>query len=246
MLLCCLGDLILDVIVRLDRPLAPGDDTTARTLLRPGGQAANVAVWAAELGADARFAGRLGEDAAGRLVREELAARGIAAVGDPVERTGVVVSLVGTDGTRTMASDRAPDLESVDPAWIAGADVLHVSGYALTEEAAALRAPQVSLDLSAVSLIDDAFRARARRLAPDVVFATEAERSAFGSLDTMWVVKRGPAGIEVDGRVYPARPAQVVDTTGAGDALAAGFLVGGPELGLEAAARCVAAVGSWP
>ncbi len=59
-------------------------------------------------------------------------------------------------------------------------------------------------------------------------------------------MKRGPAGIEVDGRAYPALPAEVVDTTGAGDALAAGFLVGGPELGLQAAARCVASVGSMP
>jgi ribokinase len=40
--------------------------------------------------------------------------------------------------------------------------------------------------------------------------------------------------------------AEVVDTTGAGDALAAGFLVGGIELGLEAAARCVGQLGAVP
>ncbi len=145
-----------------------------------------------------------------------------------------------------MASDRADDLDSIDPAWLAGADAVHISGYALTDAAAAVRAPRVSLDLSAVSLIDDAFRARARRLAPAVVFATEHEREAFGELDASWVVKRGAAGIDVDGRPYAALPAEVVDTTGAGDALAAGFLVGGPELGLQAAARCVASVGSMP
>jgi sugar/nucleoside kinase (ribokinase family) len=38
----------------------------------------------------------------------------------------------------------------------------------------------------------------------------------------------------------------VVDTTGAGDALAAGYLVGGAELGLEAAARCCAQPGAMP
>jgi sugar/nucleoside kinase (ribokinase family) len=37
-----------------------------------------------------------------------------------------------------------------------------------------------------------------------------------------------------------------VDTTGAGDALAAGFLIGGPELGLDAAARCCAKLGAMP
>jgi sugar/nucleoside kinase (ribokinase family) len=35
-----------------------------------------------------------------------------------------------------------------------------------------------------------------------------------------------------------------MDTTGAGDALAAGFLVGGIELGLAAAARCVSKLGA--
>ncbi len=38
----------------------------------------------------------------------------------------------------------------------------------------------------------------------------------------------------------------VVDSTGAGDALAAGFIVGGPERALDAAARCVTRLGSMP
>ena len=55
-----------------------------------------------------------------------------------------------------------------------------------------------------------------------------------------------PTGSRVDGADYPALPADVVDTTGAGDALAAGFLVGGPELAAQAAARCVAQLGAMP
>src|SRR3954454_19820346 len=218
MLICCVGDAVLDVIVRLDAPLAPGDDTRVRTTLRPGGQAANVAAWAAEGRAEPRLVARVRSDAAGALVREELAARRVTALGPGTSRTGVVVSFVAPDGARTMASDRADDLESIVPGWLAGADVVHVSGYALTDVSAAIRAPRVSLDLSAVSLLDDAFRERARRLRPDVVFATEQERAGFGELDTTWVVKRGALGIEVDGRASPAPPANVVDTTGAGDA----------------------------
>ena len=34
--------------------------------------------------------------------------------------------------------------------------------------------------------------------------------------------------------------------TGAGDALAAGYLVGGPDLAMAAAARCVAVRGAQP
>jgi ribokinase len=64
------------------------------------------------------------------------------------------------------------------------------------------------------------------------------------------VVKRGSRGVEVrtaDGvERHPPLPADVVDTTGAGDALAAGFLLGGIELGLEASSRCVGQLGAVP
>ena len=67
MVVCTLGDLTLDVIVRLGGPVAPGGDVDAEIAIGPGGQAANVAAWAAALGADARFVGRTGADDAGAL-----------------------------------------------------------------------------------------------------------------------------------------------------------------------------------
>ncbi len=78
------------------------------------------------------------------------------------------------------------------------------------------------------------------------MFANERERAAVGELETRWVVKRGADGLTRRRRDYAALDAEVVDTTGAGDALAAGFLIGGVELGLEAAARCCAKLGAMP
>src|SRR5919202_4211168 len=98
MLIVCLGDLLLDVIVRLDEPLAPGADAVAETRAGPGGQAANVAAWAVELGAEARFVGKRGGDETGRLLTAELERRGVDVVGPVGGRNGVVVSLVGPDG----------------------------------------------------------------------------------------------------------------------------------------------------
>ena len=46
--------------------------------------------------------------------------------------------------------------------------------------------------------------------------------------------------------MFPALPTRPVDSTGAGDAFAAGYLVGGVELGLQAAARAVATMGAMP
>jgi sugar/nucleoside kinase (ribokinase family) len=266
MLVCTLGDLTLDVIVRLAGPIAPGGDTDAEIRIGPGGQAANVAAWAAELGAAARFIGKTGADEAGALVRTRLVAYGVEIPGPIEGRNGSICSLVSSGGDRSMAADRgtARDLrpDEISPAWLDGCTHLHVSGYALMVEpvrGAALRAGElaraqgarISLDLASWSAIRDsgldAFRDAARALAPDVVFANEDEERVVGHLDAAWILKRGAAGCSFAGDERAALPvAQVLDTTGAGDALAAGFLVGGPDLALRAAARCVQQVGAMP
>jgi sugar/nucleoside kinase (ribokinase family) len=100
--------------------------------------------------------------------------------------------------------------------------------------------------VSAWTLVDDTFRSRVTALAPELVFATEREQEAVGSLETQWVLKRGARGLSVDGVDHPAVDVDLVDATGAGDALAAGFLVGGPELGAATAARCCVQMGAMP
>jgi ribokinase len=268
MRVCVLGDLLLDVIVRLETPVAEGDDTTAETRVGAGGQAANVAAWVTALGEEARFVGKRAGDAAGRLVEDELRSRGVDLVGPVVEgRNGVVVVLVGPNGDRTMASDRgvSPQLrpEELEMRWFRDCAWLHLSGYSLlrspideagAKAAGAVRAlgGKVSVDLASASLIRgygaERLLARLRLLEPDVVFANDEEVAAVGEeLPAATLVrKRGPHGIVVNGEALAAVPADVVDSTGAGDALAAGFIVGGPQLALETAARCVAQLGAMP
>jgi sugar/nucleoside kinase (ribokinase family) len=272
---CTLGDLLLDVVVRLREPLPRDGEAGAETRIGAGGQAANVAAWAVELGADARFVGKRASDGAGRLVAAELAERGVDVLGPTADRaSGVVISLVEPDGVRSMASDRgvAPELraEELQMRWFRGCDVLHLSGYSLfrspidqagAKAAGAVRQQggRISIDLSsaeAIRAFDTArFRHRLGQLTPDLIFGTEAEWDAAGGalpFSTTRVIKRGARGFLVDDghearpRAFVPAPAEAVDSTGAGDALAAGFLVGGPELALEAAARCVAKLGAMP
>jgi sugar/nucleoside kinase (ribokinase family) len=271
------GDVLLDVIVRLEQPLARGDDVRATTTTGAGGQAANVAAWAAFLGAQARCISKRGSDAAGELVARELEERGVELLG-PVDHgtTGVVVSVVD-GGERSMASDRgvAPTFrpDELEGKWLDGCDVLHLSGYALLREPileAALLAARVARGRNARLSVDVAawteirsfgpvrFRELLDTLAPDVLFATEAEWEMLGGAyltAPTGVIKRGARGVVViseDARLDLASVATaIVDTTGAGDALAAGFLLGGSleeaaRRGLECAARCVARVGSLP
>lgn len=265
MRVCTLGDLLLDVIVRLEEPLSPGADAAARTRTGAGGQAANVAAWVAALGSEARFVGKRADDGAGALVAQELEERGVDVRGPVVDgTTGTVVAVVAADGERTMASDRgvAPALEpgELDAAWFADCDWLHIPGYSLLRspiaeaaaEAARLGPARISVDLSSWTEIRDfganRFRERVAALDPEVVFANEQE---FDVLDgdlpgRVRVSKRGARGFSVDGREFGGSAGEAVDATGAGDALAAGFLVGGPELALEAATRCVAKLGAMP
>jgi ribokinase len=268
MLLVTLGDLLLDVIVRLDEPLAAGADANAETRTTAGGQAANVAAWAAALGAEARCVARRGDDPAGVWLAAALTAMNVDVVGPTKGRSGVVVSLVAPDGERTMASDRGTatllEPDDLDPAWFA-CDCLHISGYALlaspidtaavhAAELARAHGARLSVDLSAWTRIRAHGAARFREqldaLAPDVVFGNAEEWDELGEVGSTRVVKRGASGFDVvkdgDTRRCQARDVSVVDTTGAGDALAAGFLVGGPECAVEAAARCVAQAGAMP
>jgi sugar/nucleoside kinase (ribokinase family) len=263
-LVTTLGDVLLDVIVQLREPFEAGADALATTKTGAGGQAGNVAAWAGVLGAAARCVAKRGEDAAGRVVSTELELLGVELVGPEAGRTGVVVSIVAPDGERTMASDRgaATSLSpaDLDPDWFA-CDCLHISGYSLLEspiDTAALLAAElartsgarVSVDLSPWTTIrrygGERYRELLGRIAPDVVFGNEREWDEVGMVAGRRVVKRGADGFTVDGEAWAPRPAEVRDTTGAGDALAAGFLVGGPDLGADAAARCVARLGAMP
>jgi sugar/nucleoside kinase (ribokinase family) len=265
---CSLGDLVLDVIVRLDQPLATDADATSRIALRPGGQGANVAAWVAVLGGRSRFVGKRADDDAGTLAADHLRRLGVELVG-PVEAAGngVIVSLVQPTGERTMCADRGVATtfrpEEVDAAWFADCTHLHVSGYALLREPVRFAAAaavdharaagaRVSVDLSSWSVIRDygaeRFRSDLEQLGPDVVFANEDEDRILRGpiLGAEWILKRGAAGASFHGDEREALPVEFVDSTGAGDAFAAGWLVGGPDLALEAAARCVGQAGSMP
>jgi sugar/nucleoside kinase (ribokinase family) len=266
-MICVLGDAHVDLVVRVDQPLTPDTDTPVLTSLGPGGQAANVAAWVAELGGRSRLITARATDMAGQLVAAELAARGVEVVGPVVAgRTGVVVSLTDHGTRRSMLTDRGVgpriDATSVDPSWLDGCSWLHLSAYALLGQpaqgaalaaaaAAASRSARLSVDLSSTAAIKEygvrEFRDVLTRIGPDVLFGDRSEADLVGDLaGAELIMKLGAGGVIAGGRHYPAAPATAADSTGAGDAFAAGYLLGGIELGLTAAARAVATFGAMP
>jgi ribokinase len=271
-LVACLGDVMLDVIVEPSEAIVTDDDVPADITFAAGGQAANVATWVTALGGRARVFGPRADTGSGHLVERALTGKGVELWGATTGRMGAVLSLL-QGGTRSMATDPG-DLSWLDEVrsgpWLEGADWLFVSGYALlrtpdpqrvVETVAVARAhgTRVAVDLASASMVfrfgAAAFSALCASLRPSVVFATDAEwatsPAAFGAGGTsVLVLKHGARGASfvIDGVAddRPVVPGPVVDVTGAGDALAAGFLVGGAELAMEAAARCVAHRGAQP
>ena len=268
-MICVLGDAHLDVVVRMSGPLSEETDTLAETCLGVGGQAANVAAWVTALGGRSRLIAARGTDLGAEIVSGELAGRGVELVGPIVQgNTGVVVSLSRAGRQRSMLTDRgvgaALTADAVRPGWLDGCEWLHLSGYALAHEpmrtaaitvarAAIRRSVRLAVDLSSTAMIESygvaGFRELIISIGPDVVFGTEAEAVLLGDglpSKAGLIIKLGAEGVRVAGRHYPAVPTVPVDSTGAGDAFAAGYLVGGVELGLAAAARAVAKMGAMP
>lgn len=242
--LAVVGDLLEDVVVWLDRPLQRGTDTPARVFRSRGGSAANVAVAAARC-VPTRFVGCVGDDALGERLVAELVEAGVEVRAQRRGRTGTVVVLVDADGERTFLPDRgaAADLGPVDPADLDDVALLHVPAYglqggrtagsvrALLREAAR-RGIRTTVDASSSAVLGQIPDLREVLQHAHLVFANDAEHSELPPLHLGCTVvrKRGADATEVelaDGshRTFPVEPvAGVRDTTGAGDAFAAGWL----------------------
>jgi sugar/nucleoside kinase (ribokinase family) len=128
------GDVMVDTIVRLEGPIAVGSDRRAKIVERPGGSAANQAVWLAHFGVAVDFVGRVG---AADIERESARFRraGVEAhlAGDAARETGRLIALVDPSGERSFLTDRAANealkASDIPDALIARAALVHLSGY---------------------------------------------------------------------------------------------------------------------
>lgn len=266
--LIAVGDVMLDGA--LPEPVA-GGRVHGSIELHVGGSAANAALAAARLGAPAAVVGRVGADAAGRLVADELAAAGVEPLlaRDADARTGCVV-VVG--GVSIVADPGASArLAPADlPVPLEAGSVL-VSGYSLLQpgpEAAAraaldrARTDCLAVDAASARLVtafgaDRFFEATA---AAGILLANADEARALTGLEPaeaalalaqryrVVCVKLGRAGAIAAAGADLVRaevqPVDVADTLGAGDAFAGGFLLSlsrGEELAAALRMGCDAA-----
>lgn len=247
------GDLMVDVVVAHQGPIEQGSDTPARIRLAGGGSAANTACWLASLGEAPQLLAARGDDHLGELAAAELDAAGVAFVGPVLdgEATGTCVVLVSADGERSMLPDRGANDRLPMSAVVGGLDPMpgwvHLSGYSILHEGsrnAGRAAVSAGIAGGSVVSVDAASTAPIAAVGAgaflqwvdgaSLVLANDDEVAALGGVRAILdhvravAVKHGPAGatwtdgtrtITVDGL-----PVHAVDTTGAGDAFAAGWI----------------------
>lgn len=232
-----IGDALLDVRAAPAAPLERGSDTPARIDLLPGGQGANVAVRLARRGVPVTLVTAMGDDRAGRLLREALAVDGVDLRPLPADATGTVVVLREPRGERTMLSHRPTFAQLLDVEALPPARCIVVSGYLLGEPAAesfaaALRRTGARRVLLGCAVPDErlvAWRGAAAELRPDLLLANrdEALRLAASNAPGVGITDAAGATLSIEGVTVSsvtgaAAPAR--DTTGAGDAFAAALV----------------------
>ncbi|MGY1690337.1 carbohydrate kinase family protein [Geodermatophilus sp. SYSU D01105] len=249
-----MGKLVADQVLELSEPLVVGGQQRVVRTTTAGGAPANVTANLARLGVPARLAGWAGADPVaggllaaldGRRVETAVVRRG---------RTPLTTVLVHPDGERTLLADRGEGgLEPTDVplTWLGDAAVVHLDGYDLLRFPDALRAAASLAHEAGVPVSADvAAAARVRRfgtdryvellagLSTDVLFCNADEASVLGLDGDLpgWAPElvlvhagarptRVVTGAGVD--EVPVEPVPVLrDTTGCGDAFAAGVLAG--------------------
>ncbi len=252
-MICCIGDLVEDVVVWPSEEPAHGTDTASRVFRRRGGSAATVAVYAATTDIDSRFVGQVGDDRLGTLLVGEMEAAGVDVRVVRRGTTGSIIVIVDQSGERTMLPDRgaAMELLAIPNGALDAVTWLHVPAYSLVVEPLGTtsrtaidevqrRGGSISIDASSVGPLTgfgvDRFLTLMKDVRPHVFFCNEDEARLLRVGGTtplpgagLTVVKAGSRPVTIinsegAATTVPVPPVTVVsDTTGAGDAFAAGF-----------------------
>jgi len=252
-----IGDAFIDVVVPI-HDIKPGE-TYHRNFSVACGGTANVAVQIAKLGEEARFIGKIGNDALGRYFVENLEKNKVEALMlyDDKRPTGLCVSLVYEDGERSMVANRGTNdnwTKNEVNAYmnqVVKSKYAYFSGYSLVNNSDTIlyimgkcyRNCEIWFNPGAPNIIDGSFVKVIKDFVDVLVLNFDEVRSItrksaigeiiaeLGKMVGLWAITLGKTGcIVATGKEWVQVPQnnliENADTTGAGDAFSAGFMVG--------------------
>jgi len=244
------GDACVDLTLSV--PAVPEPDQkvhTQRSVVNPGGVALNVAVALARLGSEVALHARIGDDAFGAMILNTLQSEAVEATGVAVDAsisTYFTVSLITDESPeKRMVVAVTPGLypQKADPGpsdWGHTVPFDLASAASVTDRWRSLGVP-FSVDLEPACIPPDPTDITAVTQGADTLIANARTRdlladSAEDALDVLCgplggrhgVITEGSGGIAFrtegnSGRIS-AHPVEAVDTTGAGDGFAAGYI----------------------
>jgi len=247
------GDVMQDILISFKDQIAYGSDTQSQIKMQGGGSATNSACWAATQNVSVGLVARIGDDQTGKLIREGLIHPNLSLnlIETPNSRSGSCAILIDAQGERTMFPDPGANLflspDDVPADWIKTAEIIHISAYSLLRKNTQnsikeiiLNAKQqnlkISIDVaSSQPLIDnDGFNALSQLAPFDYLFANKDEAEVLGDISKIkllchnLILKQGSKesiwlSNNQELKDIPEKT-NVVDSIGAGDAFAAGFL----------------------
>ena len=251
----CIGGCHVDVKATVDGPVVMGTSNPVRVRRTSGGVACNVARWLARLGIPVTLHSMVGDDEAGRGLIDRLGGEGVGVEGIdvvPGASTAIYTALLDPDGGLVLGIADMGIYDRMDAGWAEGIlgrldSSLLLADANLTEAAIAT----IARGKQGRRLVADPVSvSKATRMAPwldriDAVFPDGGEAAALSGRDApraaaetlvraganVVVVTLGAGGVVVadeSGSILRpvVTPRRIVDVTGAGDALVAGYLFG--------------------
>ena len=226
-----IGDVITDIIVMPEGPVVRGSDRRATIRQRPGGSAANQAVWFASFGAKVKFVSRVAAaDLATNLAYFRARKVEPLLVADDTAPSGVLISIVDSDGERSFLTDRGANLNlsaaDLPASLLDDVSLVMVSGYSFFTagpRAAVMALLKEARSRSIPTAVDPASVGFLREVGPEGFLKwTQGAGTIFANLDEALeltgsvdlnlqmqtlgrfyervVIKRGVAGAAVGGR----------------------------------------------
>lgn len=249
----CVGVAVLDLVYGVERLPTSDDKIQAHSRIESGGgMAANAASAIARLGGQARWFGRLGDDAIGGRILQGLREAGVDAAGArrlPGEDSSHSVILIDGAGNRAIILYRSESLPA-DASWLpldeivaadaVLADIRWIEGAVRALDAARRAGRPAILD---ADISKDPAAIEAARVATHAVYSSMGLAGLFGTADPVEGLHRAAAhtpfvavtlGAEGvlwrggDGTMHriPAFPVAAQETLGAGDVFHGAFALG--------------------
>ena len=150
-----LGALNIDHLYKVERILDDGETVVSEAKSSPGGSAANTIYGLAKLGVSAGFTGVVGDDAEGKILKQDFQKVGVDTSQirvKPKAKTGSVVCLSDRLGRRSLyvtpGANNLLTMDDLDLTYINQARMLHLSSFADDKQFKILLELMDGLDLS--------------------------------------------------------------------------------------------------